>query len=347
MATSSTPTGLPDIYTPSAQLLTLIGLGNRALFSRKEDPLPQALHALTEYDMAAVDRVSAVKDSAGLYALLETEPETFTDHLLLGQLVYASPLGPCIAAMLAPDGSADEATLAQRRAELPAYVLHHAEWNSNLFENYLLSRHYEADRAEVQQERAELKKALEAAFAEWQHSLGALGMPAPPPVMPLAGTGWSLHPMQIQLDMLVVATTVLRALPALSSHPFAQAVQRLPDFNSQRLEELTDYLKAAEAEERLRLTRAQGLLLYVAAHLVMMLFVHDVLDAGGLDDFLLQEHRLTDDIEDLPEKISDMREAAAIMLSGYIEVVRENEGDAADFQALEARLQPVLALASQ
>jgi hypothetical protein len=343
----ATTANLPDIYTPSAQLLTLIGMGNRALLSRREDPLPQAVQTIAGYDMAAVDRVTAVKDSASLYALLEAEPETVANHLLLGSLVYASPLGPCLAALLAPDGSADEATLAQRRAEVPAYVLHHAEWNRKLYENYLLSRYNEADRAEVQQERAELKAALENAFAEWQHSLGALAMPAPAPMIPLEGTGWSIHPMQMQLDMLVVATTVLRALPALSSHPFAQAVQRLPDFNSQRLEELTDYLKAAEADVRLRLSRAQGLLLYVTAHLVMMLFMHDVLDAGGLDDFLLQQHALTDDIENLPEKISDMREAAAIMLSGYIDVVRENEGDAADFQALEARLQPVLALASR
>ena len=49
---------------------------------------------------------------------------------------------------------------------------------------------------------------------------------------------------------------------------------------------------------------------------------------------------------DLPsEAVSDLREAAAVMLAGYIEVIRENEGNAADFQALEARLAPVLALA--
>ena len=78
-----------------------------------------------------------------------------------------------------------------------------------------------------------------------------------------------------------------RALLSRREDPLPQAVQRLPDCNSQRLEELTDYLKAAEADVRLPLSRAQGLLLYVTAHLVMMLFVHDVLDAGGLDDFLL------------------------------------------------------------
>ena len=345
-AATDTTSHLPDIYTPAQQLLTFIGLGNRGLFSRKEDPLPQALRQLMDYDMDAVNRIEKVHDAASLYALLGDEPDTFANHLLLGRLVYASPLGASLAACFAPDGSADDETLSQRRAELVAYVLHHAGWHSSFMEDYLVQRYEEEDRADVRQERAELRAAVEAAFAEWQHSLGWL-LPAPAPTMLVAGHSWSIHPSQEQLDMLAMTVSVLRALPALSSHPFAQAATRLPDFHPQRLEELGNYLKAAVAHERLPLTRVRGLLLYAAAHLMMILLVHDVLDAGGLDDLLMQRSEIAEGIEDLPEKISDMREAAAIMLSGYIEVVRENEGDADDFQALEARLRPVLALASR
>ena len=90
----------------------------------------------------------------------------------------------------------------------------------------------------------------------------------------------------------------------------------------------------------------QGLLLYAAAHITMLLFVSDVLDGEGLDDLL--HRRLTQDPAAAalpPEAVSNLREAAATMLAGYIDAIRESEGEAADFQALEARLAPVLALA--
>lgn len=339
--------GLPDIYTPAQQLLGLLSIGNRALLSRKEDPLPQALAHLTPYNMAAVDQVNAVTDSASLYALLGEAPETFADHLLLGRLVYASPLGLSLATLMAPDDSAPADVLAQRRAEMQAHVAHHATWHGQLVEDYLLSHYKEDDRAEVAWERASTRASIEAAFAEWGHTLGALLLAAPVPVLPpLPGAGWSITPIQAQLDMLSLATSVLRLLPFLSTHPFAQAVQHLPDFHPQRLEELGDYLGAASAEQRLSLSRTQGLLLYLAAHVVMLLFVSDVLDGEGLDDLLLRHHQQTVGDEAITsETMSQLREAVAIMLPGYINVLRENEGDAADFQALEARLTPVLALA--
>jgi hypothetical protein len=351
MTSSVTPPAapeLPDLYTPSAQLLSLLSIGNRALLSRKEDPLPQALAQLTDYDMAAVDRVHAVTDNASLYALLGEAPEVFADHLLLGRLVYASPLGLCLAAVVAADGSAPAEVLAQRRAEVQAFVAHNTTWFGQLIEDYMLTRYEEDDQAEVAQERADFRSRTEAAFADWQHTLGALALPAPAPVLPpLDAPGWSIQPMQVQLDTLILATSVLRSLPHLSQHPFAGAVQRLPDFHSQRIEELGDYLSAAVADERLRLNRAQGLLLYLAAHVTMLLFVSDVLDGEGLDDLLLRRHQQTPGGEEITtESMSRMREAVADILPGYIDVVRENEADAADFQALEARLGPVLALAA-
>ncbi len=342
---SATP-GLSDIYTPSAMLLSLLAVGNRALLSRREDPLPRALAALG-YDMAAVNRVAEVKDNASLYALLREAPETFANHLLLGQLAYASPLGPGLAAVFAADDSAPAPVLAQRRAEVLAYVAHHGAWFGQLIENFLLTRYEEEDQAEVAQERAAFRASAEAAFATWRHSLGALVLPAPAPVLPpLPGPGWSLLPMRVQLDMLAMATTVLRLFPSLTHHPFATAVEALPDYHSQRLEELGEYLSTAQADERLSLSRVQGLLLYLAAHVVMLLFVSDVLDGEGLDDLLRRRSTQGPGFEELtPEAVSQLREAAAIMLSGYIDVVREHQSEAADFQALEARLAPVLAQA--
>ena len=340
------PPALPDMYTPSAMLLSLLAVGNRALLSRREDPLPRALAALG-YDMAAVDRVAEVTDNASLYVLMGEAPETFANHLLLGQLAYASPLGPGLAVVFAADGSAPAPVLAQRRAEVQAYVAQHGTWFGQLIENYLLTRYEEEDQAEVAQERAAFRASAAAAFATWQHSLGALALPAPAPVLlPLPGPGWSLHPMRVQLDMLAMATTVLRLFPGLSSHPFATAVQALPDFHPQRLEELGEYLSAAQADERLSLSRAQGLLLYLAAHVVMLLFVSDVLDGEGLDDLLRRRATQGQGFEEVtPEAVSRLREAAAIMLSGYIDMVREHQGEAADFQGLETRLTPVLAQA--
>lgn len=338
---------LPDLYTPAAQLFLLLNLGNSALLSRPTDPLPRALAKLTEFDQAAVGRMQAVQDAASLYALVMEDAETFADHLVLGGLVYASPLGLPLAALLAPDGSADDDTVAERRAEVVTYVTVHAAWLGTFVEGALLTRYAEEDRAEVAQERAEFRAAAEAAFAEWQHTLGSknlgtLVLTAPAAVLPVLGPGWSLQPMQVQLDMLALATTALGVLPGLSDHPFAQAVAHLPEFHPQRLEELTAYLNAAEAGQRLPLSREQGLLLYVAAHVVMLLFVSDVLDGEGLDDLLLQAPK---DEHMTPAMVTKMREAAAIMLAAYIENVRTSEAEEEDFQALEARLTPVLALA--
>lgn len=337
---------LPDMYTPAAQLLALLNVGNRALLSRPTDPLPQALAKLTDYDTAAVKRMMAITDSAGLYALLGEEPETYLDHFLLGQLAYASPLGRSLTTVMAPDESAPAEVLAERRAEVLAYVAHNTAWNYQLMEDYWVGCHDEDDQAEVRQERAELRAAVEAAFAEWGHTLGALMLPAPAPVLPMVGTGWSILPLRVQLDMLSMAAVVLKVLPNLSDHPMAQAVSRLPDFHPQRLEELAERLSAAVEDERIRFKRTEGMLLYIASHVVMVLFVSDVLDEGGLDDLLLNRRdRSTKPDEITPETVGRLREFAVMALGDYVEMVRENEGEEADFQALEARLAPVLALA--
>ena len=226
------PPALPDMYTPSAMLLSLLAVGNRALLSRREDPLPRALAALdpAPYDMAAVDRVAEVQDNDSLLALLREAPETFANHLLLGQLAYASPLGPCLATVFAADASAPAPVLAQRRAEVRAYVAQHGAWFGQLIENYLLTRYEEEeDQAEVAQERADFRARAEALFAEWQHTLGALVLPAPAPVLPpLDQPGWSIEPLQVQLHMLGLATVVLGLLPSLSTHPFATPCSACP-----------------------------------------------------------------------------------------------------------------------
>jgi hypothetical protein len=339
---------LPDIYAPAAQLLALLNVGNRALFSRQNDPLPCALAELIDYDTETVKRMMAVQDSASMYDILDEDPFLFLNHLVLGQLVYASPLGHSLTTLFVPEGSADAHALAQQRDEIRAYVAHTVEWYEPVIETaFLVERYPEDQQAEVRQERAELRAAVAAAFAEWQHSLGSMLLPAPAPVVPMPGHGWSLLPMRLQLDTLAMTATILRLLPGLSSHAFAQAAARLPDFHPQRLEELGDYLHAATADERLTLRREQGMLLYVSTHLVIMLFIHDILDGGGLDDLLLQSSKQQAAYGDeLAAMVSKLREVTALILGGYIEVVRENEGDAADFQALEARLGPVLALAS-
>ena len=324
------------------------------MLSRKEDPLPQALRALTPYDMDAVNRMDAVSSSDELHALLREEPETFADHLLLGLLTYASPLGLALVEGLVKYDSAPDEVLAGRRANMLALVALHAAWNSRLIETSLLLCYEEGeDRDEATEERAGHRAGLEAAFGEWGHSLGHL-LAAPAPVLPPdPGPGWSIMPARLQLDTLAMATTVLRELPRLSRHPFAGAVAHLPDYHPQRLQELGEYLSAAEEKEYLPFTRTQGLLLYLTAHVVGIMFVSDVLDGEGLDDVLLRRQlaaKPEDGDEDEDEAttadlIARLREVAAIVLGSYINVVRGHEGDAPDFQALEARLGPVLALA--
>lgn len=339
---------LPDIYAPAAQLLTMLSIGNQALLSRPEDPLPRALAGLIDYDTDTLKRVMAVQDSAAMFDLLDTDPTALLNHLLLGRLVYHSPLGPSLATVFAPDGSADDDTLGQRRAEAQEYVAQTLEWYEPALENgFLVERYPEDQQDEVREARAALRAAVETAFAEWQHSLGALLLPAPVPAVLLAGAGWSLQPVRLQLDSLAMAATVTKLLPAMTDHPFAEAVARLPDFHPQRLEELSDYLTQATADERLYFNRARGLLLYVAAHVVLLMFMHDVLAEGGLDDLLLRSNKRQQEFGDeLPALVGKLREVTAIILGGYIEEVRANEGETADFLALEARLRPVLALAS-
>jgi hypothetical protein len=137
---------------------------------------------------------------------------------------------------------------------------------------------------------------------------------------------------------------MLRTLPALSEHPFAQAVVELPDFNPQRLEELEAYLKAAVPSKRLRLTRAQGLLLYQAAQVTLVLFLQDILDEGGLDD-LLQARLQGEDEALTAELMSKLRQVAAIILGTYLELVSGSEAAADDFRARRQRLDTLMELA--
>lgn len=350
MADSSTPPAatseLPDIFTPMQPLLLLLSIGSQALFSRPNDPLPQALAQLTDYNLEAATQVQAITDSEGLYELLHQEPEVFANYLLLGFLTYASPLGSSLAQRLTPADDPDNgASVAERQAELLGFVAHHAAWQSELIETFLLARYDEEDRAEAARERADFRAGIEAAFADWQHSLGALLLEAPAPAVPLDGSGWLLTPQQIQLDTLKMAVLVMRSLPDLSDHPFGQAVQRLPDFHPQRLEELGEYLGAAPADEPLELSRAQGLLLYIAAHVGTLLFINDLLNGEGLDDLLLRRRADDDDIT--PDLVDKLRHATTIMLGGYIDLIREHESDSDDFRVLEARLAPVLALGAE
>lgn len=265
-----------DFYKRVAPLLQLCAVGNFLLLGRPRDPVPQAIAQLTGFDLAAAARVSRLRDSASLGALLLKEPETLYDFLLVGQLVFESQLFNEVRALLAgPD--ADDANTDEVAQSLRAFVVELSEAILSSLSYYLTQ-----DDSGQEQDLNLRQLQLQSIFARLADTLVPVQLPyAADSVSRSAASAESQVQLRIglpplQLAALQLALRLPEQLQAGPRQTFARAVANL--FQPRRTAGFMQRLQALAPHEELHLNKKELGLLYQAAQLCAWALVNGLLD---------------------------------------------------------------------
>ena len=269
-----------DFYERLAPLLQLCAVANFLLLGRPHDPVPQAITQLTGLDLAAAARVSRLRDSTSLGALLLKEPETLYDFLLVGQLVFDSQLFNEVRSLLAgPD--ADEDSAAEVAQSLRAFVVELSEAILTSLSYYLTQ-----DDPGQEQDLRLRRLQLQSIFARLSNTL----VPVELPFVGDSSGQLAAHEdgeIQLRIALPPLQLTALRLALRLpeqletSSHQaFALAVTNL--FHSRRTASFRQRLEALRPQQKLTLNKEELSLLYRAAQLCAWALVHGLLDEISL-----------------------------------------------------------------
>lgn len=272
-----------DFYERMAPLLQLCAVANFLLLGRPHDPAPQAIVQLTGFDLAAAARVSRLRDSGSLGCLLLQEPTTLYDFLLVGQLVYESPLLEAVRQLLAtPDSPISENTIVAEN--LRAFVVELSETILPILGRYLGQNQAGAGPDNLRLRHLQ----LESIFARLASTLVPVQLPM---AAFSAGSAaekacedglFTFRFTQDQQAALLLALEVPAKFAPQSEQRFERAVATLPGQVSAAV--LRQRLHGTSPGETLRLTLGELCQLYQLAQLCALALIADLLEdqAAGL-----------------------------------------------------------------
>ena len=270
--TASTP---DDFYEWLAPLLQLCAVANFLLLGRTADPVPRAITELTGFNLAAAARISRVRDSASLGRLLLEEPFLLYDYLLVGQLVFESPLFDHVRQLLADYEADDNDAVAD---SLRAFV---AEWSEAFLGTLAHSLEQHSDQ-DVKLRRLR----LQSIFARLAHTLVPVQLPqAADGAEPTADAAGNMTQLRlsfppIQLQALQAALTLPEWLDDDPGHAFTHAIIDLASLRHTAIASLHQRLQALSPDEPTGLTLNELGLLYQAAQVYALALVTGALDGS-------------------------------------------------------------------
>jgi hypothetical protein len=338
----------PELYPVMQPLLMMSQLANHALLGHADDPVPQALKELLDYDHDFVREVMEVHDTPSLGRLLATKMLSMHDFLLVARLVFESPLEPELRAYLnrnTPSEAAD--------TSLRDYVLSHSETMLDNTAQYLTGGD-----ADLEEELRMRRLQTESIFARLGDTLRMFYPPGHSPAELEAegldrqdeaedaeGTTASIRFNSVQLLTLTTALKLPTMLIGLAETPFARALATVPRFRPKALERLAGRLGAAEPDEEFPLAWSELLRLYQAAQVCALSVVADVFWVGSIEDVLLSGGPRNPDDGYEPEKpgipaeeARHARQMITALMSGFIELIEENYSDEEEVSEAKAEI---------
>jgi hypothetical protein len=338
----------PELYPVMQPLLMMSQLANHALLGHADDPVPQALKELLDYDHDFVREVIEVHDTPSLGRLLATRMLPMFDFLLVARLVFDSPLEPPLRAYLNRNSPTDADDLSMRD-----YVLGHGETMLDNFAQYLTGGD-----ADLEEELRMRRLQTESIFARLGDTLRMFYPPGHSPeeleaerldaqdeAEDAEAMAASIRFNSVQLLTLGTALKLPTILIGLDETPFGRALATVPRFRKKALERLAARMQEAEPSEEFALTWSELLRLYQAAQVCALSVVADVFWVGSIEDVMLNGGpRNPDDGYEpegpgLPaEEARQTREMLTAIMSGFVELIEENYPDEEEVLAAKAEI---------
>ena len=337
-----------ELYPVMQPLLMMSQLANHALLGHADDPVPQALKELLDYDHEFVREVMAVTDTPSLGRLLATKMLQMFDFLLVGRLVFDSVLEPSLRAYLNRNSPAEADDTSMRD-----YVLDYGETMLGNLTQYLTSGD-----ADLEEELRMRRLQTESIFARLGDTLRMFYPPGHSPEELEAERldeqdededademAVTVRFNKIQLVTLSTALKLPTMLIGLAETPFGRALETVPRFRKKALERLAERMSNSEPDEEFPLAWSELLRLYQAAQVCALSVVADVFWVGSIEDVLLSGGpRNPDDGYEpagpgLPaDKARQTREMLTMLMSGFITLIEENYPDEEDVLAAKAEI---------
>lgn len=330
----------PELYETMKPLLLLASVANFMLMGNEEDPVPQAITELLDYDMDAIQIVTAAQDTPTLARVMAAHTLKLFDFVLIGRLVFESPLDAPLRAYLSRYSTSIDDEFAGPRE----YIL---KFSESLLEN--IGQYLTAADDELREDLRMRRLQTESIFARLDDTLRPYYPPGHSPADDQARTLDEVDEAEDQEDAAVHITfndaqrvtlgTALRLPPLLAElgeTPFARALADVRRLRRKALERLATRLAASTPEEPFSLSWSELLRLYQAAQVCALSTVTDVLATGSLEDLMF--NNAAED-EENPEEAAEFarhaRELMTVMMAGFVEVVEVNHPD--DEEIAEAK----------
>lgn len=337
-----------ELYPVMQPLLMMSQLANHALLGHADDPVPQALKELLDYDHDFVREVMAVHDTPSLGRLLATRMLQMFDFLLVGRLVFDGPLEPTLRAYLNRNSPAEADDTSMRD-----YVLNYGE---TMLEN--LTQYLTSGDADLEEELRMRRLQTESIFARLSETLRMFYPPGHSPEELEAERldeqdededaeekAASIAFNAVQLATLGTALKLPTILVALDETPFGRALTTVSRFRKKALDRLAARMAEAEPGEDFSLTWSELLRLYQAAQVCALSVVADVFWVGSIEDVLLSGGpRNPDDGYEpsgpgLPaDEARHTREVMTMLMSSFIELIEENYPEEEEVLAAKAEI---------
>ncbi|MBO2010525.1 hypothetical protein [Hymenobacter negativus] len=340
----------PELYETMKPLLLLGSVANHMLLGHSEDPVPQALKELLEYDLDALQTVTAAVDTPTLGRVMAAHTLELFDFIVIGRLVFESSLDEPLRAYLMRHSAAEDAFTGPRD-----YLLTFGE---SLLEN--ITHYLTGANPDMHEELHMRRLQTESIFARLDDTLRPFYPTGQSPDELAAAALDAADEAEDQQEAAVHVTfnegqrvtlgTALRLpyiLAELGETPFARALAGVARLRKKALERLAARLASSVAEEPFGLTWSELLRMYQAAQVCALSAVTDVLATGSLEDMMYSSAAAEEQtLEEAAAFAHHAREVITIMMAGFVEVVEVNHPDneeVAEAKAEISRLAELLA----
>ncbi|GAB3854410.1 hypothetical protein GCM10028822_24270 [Hymenobacter terrigena] len=330
----------PELYETMQPLLLLGSVANFMLLGHDEDPVPLALKELLDYDLDTLKVITNVTDNPSLARVMAAHTLQLFDFVVVGRLVYESPLSEPLQAYLARNQAASEKDFSGPRQ----YMLTFGE---SLLEN--IGQYLTAGDADLREELRLRRLQTESIFARLEDTLRPYYPPGHSPEERQAEALDAADEVEDQEEpavhvtfnegqrvTLATALSLPYILAELAETAFGRALGGVRRLRRKALERLAARLAASDAEEPFSLSRSELLRLYQAAQVCALSTVTDVLATGSLEDVMRNAAAEDQESEEeIAKSAHHAREVMLAMMAGFVEVVEINHPD--DEEIAEAK----------
>jgi hypothetical protein len=329
----------PELYETMQPLLLLGSVASYMLLGHDEDPVPQALKELLDYDLDTLQTIVAVTDNPSLARVMAAHTLQLFDFVVVARLVYESALDEPLRAYLARNQPPDEEFAGPRQ-----YMLTFGE---SLLEN--IGQYLTGADDDLREELRLRRLQTESIFARLDDTLRPYYPPGHSPeevqaqALDTADEAEDAEEPAVHVTFnegqRVTLGTALRLpyiLAELGETAFGRALGGVRRLRRKALERLAARLATSQAEEPFSLTWSELLRLYQAAQVCALSTVTDVLATGSLEDVMRKAAAEDEEsAEEIAESARHAREVMLAMMAGFVEVVEINHPD--DEEIAEAK----------